>query len=91
VKKFSSFFACLAVVLTCSGQFNSSNLPLVIVNTNGQVILDDPKIVADMGIIWNSNGLRNIVTDPWNHYNGKIGIEIRGQSSQQFPIKSYSI
>ncbi len=44
-----------------------------------------------MGIIYNGSGIRNNTTDPFNHYNGKIGIEIRGQSSQMFPMKSYSI
>jgi hypothetical protein len=44
-----------------------------------------------MGIIYNGPGVRNAITDPFNHYNGKIGIEIRGQSSQMFPMKSYSI
>ena len=78
-------------MLTCLGQFTSSNLPIVIINTNGQVILDDPKISADLGIISNTTGGRNLVTDAWNHYSGKVGIEIRGQSSQQFPMKSYSI
>ncbi len=43
-----------------------------------------------MGITWNE-GARNNMSDPFNHYNGKIGIEIRGQSSQAFPMKSYSI
>jgi len=71
--------------------FTSSNLPIIIINTNGQAILDDPKITADMGIIYNGVGARNNVTDPLNHYNGKIGIEIRGQSSQMFPMKSYGI
>jgi CotH kinase protein len=75
-----------------SGQvLTSSNLPLVVINTNGQTIMDEPKIVADMGIIYNGPGMRNALTDPYNHYNGKIGIEIRGQSSQMFPMKSYSI
>lgn len=69
----------------------SSDLPLVVINTNGQTIMDDPKIMADMGIIYNGAGTRNNMTDPFNHYNGKIGIEIRGQSSQQFPMKSYSL
>lgn len=69
----------------------SSNLPIIVINTNGQEILNDPKITADMGIIFNDNGTRNNITDPFNHYNGKIGIEIRGQSSQMFPMKSYSI
>lgn len=68
----------------------SSNLPIIIINTSGQTIIDDPKITADMGIIYNG-AARNAVTDPFNHYNGKIGIEVRGQSSQQFPMKSYGI
>ena len=33
--------------------FTSSNLPIVVINTNGQVIQDDPRIVCDMGIIYN--------------------------------------
>lgn len=69
----------------------SSDLPIIVINTNGQEILDDPKIIADMGIINNGKGLRNNLTDTYNEYNGKIGIEIRGQSSQMFPMKSYSI
>ncbi len=44
-----------------------------------------------MGIIFNGEGVRNNLSDPFNHYTGKIGIEIRGQSSQMFPMKSYSI
>lgn len=71
--------------------FNSSNLPIVVINTNGQQILDDPKITAEMGVINNGAALRNNITDPSNEYKGKIGIEIRGQSSQTFPMKSYSI
>lgn len=67
----------------------SSNLPIIVINTNGQTIPDDPKITADMGIIYNGSGVRNNMTDPFNHYNGKIGIEIRGKSSQMFPMKSY--
>jgi len=68
----------------------SSNLPIISINTNGQSIVDEPKITADMGIIYNGSN-RNNITDAFNHYNGKIGIEIRGQSSQMFPMKSYSI
>jgi len=44
-----------------------------------------------MGIIYNGADARNNISDAFNHYNGKIGIEIRGQSSQMFPMKSYSI
>lgn len=78
-------FGAVAQTLT------SSNLPIIIINTHGQEILDDPKITADMGIINNAPGIRNNVTDPFNQYNGKIGIELRGQSTQMFPMKAYGI
>lgn len=85
-------FLFLCIKLHSSAQtFTSSNLPIIVINTNGQSIPDDPKITADMGIILNSNGARNNLSDAFNAYNGKIGIELRGQSSQQFPMKSYSI
>jgi hypothetical protein len=91
--------AALALIISLASCFlraqsvnlTSSNLPIIVINTNGQEIQDDPKIVADMGIIYNGASQRNNITDPFNHYNGKIGIEIRGQSSQMFPQKSYSI
>ncbi len=69
--------------------FTSSNLPIVVINTNYMTIRDDPKIFADMGIIWNGIDKRNSVNDPKNNYYGKIAIEIRGSSSQMFPKKSY--
>jgi hypothetical protein len=69
----------------------SSNLPIVFINTNGQFITDSPKIIADMGIVWNGFGKLNSVQDQWNDFKGKIGIEIRGSSSQMFPKKSYGI
>ncbi len=83
------FLAALSEV--SAQQFTSSNLPIVVINTNGQIIPDDYKITADMGIIYNGPGVRNNITDPFNHYNGKIGIELRGSTSQMFPKKPYSI
>ncbi|MBN1480795.1 CotH kinase family protein [candidate division KSB1 bacterium] len=73
------------------GDFSSSNLPIIFINTHGQVIVDDPRIVADMGIIYNGPGERNSVDDPFNHYNGTIGIELRGATSQNYPKKPYRI
>jgi len=69
--------------------FYSSTLPIVVINTYGQAIPDEPKIQAHMGIINNGYGIRNYKTDPFNSYNGYIGIEMRGSSSQTFPKKSY--
>ncbi len=74
---------------TLRGQNFSSELPLVLINTNGQTIVDEPKILVQMGIVWNGAGKLNRSTDTPNNYNGKVGIEIRGSSSQSFPKKSY--
>lgn len=68
-----------------------SKLPLMIINTNGQYIPDEPRIVADMGLIYNGPGLANRINDSWNAYNGKIAIEIRGESSSDFAKKSFSL
>lgn len=70
-------------------QLDSTNLPIVVINTNNQTIPDEPKIICDMGIIYNGVGMMNYITNPFNNYNGKIAIEIRGSSSQMFPKKSY--
>ncbi|MBT5699343.1 MAG: hypothetical protein HOJ12_05050, partial [Flavobacteriales bacterium] len=71
--------------------FTSSNLPIVVINTLGQNIMDDPRIVCDMGIIDNGFGNINSVYDAFNDYNGKISIEYRGSSSQSFPKKTYAL
>jgi subtilisin-like proprotein convertase family protein len=68
---------------------HDSNLPIMVINTNNQTIPDSPDIPASMGIIYNGIGIRNYMTDPFNNYNGQIGIQIRGSSSQGFPKKSY--
>ncbi|MCB0286914.1 MAG: CotH kinase family protein, partial [Calditrichaeota bacterium] len=90
-KLLSSIFGLLVSTIAGFGQvnFTSSNLPIVVINTNGQTIPDEPKITVNMGIIWNENGQRNFLSDPFNHYDGLIGIEIRGSSSQMFPKKQY--
>lgn len=72
--------------------FASSNLPIIIITTTGgQTIPDDPKLRATMSVIDNGAGNRNNLTDPFNNYNGYIDIETRGESSQMFPKKSYSL
>ena len=70
----------------------SSSLPLIIITTeNSTEIQDDPKVFAKMGIVDNGPGNMNNLTDPYNGYNGTIGIEIRGASSQSFPKKNYGL
>lgn len=70
-------------------QFFSSTLPIIVINTGGNAIVDDPRTMVDMGIIDNGPGLLNHVNDPINDYNGKITIEHRGSSTQGFPKKQY--
>lgn len=71
--------------LDCQVILTKSNLPIILINTNGQPIYDEPKIIADMKIIYNGPNLENNTTDNANEYKGKIGIESRGSTSQMFP------
>lgn len=72
-------------------QFTQSNLPIVIIDTKGEDIQDDPKIKAEMKIIYNGPGKTNHISDEANEYNGFVGIEFRGSTSQTFPKKPYGI
>ena len=66
-----------------------SNLPWVMINTDGQPILDEPKVMAGMTIIKGSSSLNKPAKSDID-FEGTIGIEIRGSSSQtRFPKKSY--
>lgn len=69
--------------------FSGSKLPLLIINTNGNTIIDEPKITADLKIIHSGGGINNNLTDTANVYNGKIGIERRGASSFNYPQRPY--
>lgn len=86
-------FLLLSVELT--GQvLTDSNLPIAIINTDGSLAIpDEPKIRATMKIIDRGPGQRNYVSDQNNplylNYNGRIGIELRGSSSQESPKKNY--
>jgi hypothetical protein len=70
-------------------EFTSSNLPIIFIDTDGKEIEDAVRISAHMGIIYNSLGRRNQVSDPYNNYDGKISIETRGSVAELFPKKSY--
>lgn len=72
-------------------EFSSSHLPIIVVNTNGQEIHNEDKITAHMGIIDNGPAEINYLSDPYNHYDGFIGIEIRGSSTTWFPKKQFAV
>jgi len=71
--------------------FTSSNLPIVVIDTDGQWIPDEGKINVFMGIVWDESGARNYYPSTFNHFGGTVGIEVRGSSSQMFPKKSFSV
>ncbi len=81
----------LSVTSQAQVNFTSSNLPIIVINTEGAEIVDEPKINVFMGVINNPPGQRNNLTDPFTDYEGTIGIEIRGATSQNFPKKQYSV
>ncbi len=70
--------------------YNSTNLPIVKINTEGKTIVDEPKIMAKMQVINNSSGI-NSFDDKNYEYDGYIGVEIRGNTAQMFPKKSYTV
>ena len=70
--------------------YTASNLPIIKINTQGKTIVDEPKIMAIMQVINNASGI-NHFNDTSYEYDGYIGIEIRGNTAQMFPKKSYTV
>jgi hypothetical protein len=72
-----------------------SNLPIVIINIDGGGgIPDEPKVKGNMRIVFSGAGQRNAVAEgdlAKLNYNGRIGIEVRGSSSQFLEKKQYSL
>jgi hypothetical protein len=89
--KFLTFFVTLCIACATnviSQTLTTTNLPIIIINTNGQQITDEPGIITDIKIINNASGI-NTITDSPNEHDGKAKVEYRGCSSQSFPKKSY--
>jgi hypothetical protein len=98
MKQFFSVFCILLSTFASSysQSFTDSNLPIVLINTDGGVdIPDSPRVLAAMKIIYRGVGIRNLVSDQdttgYLNYNGRISIEIRGSSSQTLPKKQYGL
>lgn len=68
-----------------------SDLPVVVIDTRGEEIPDDPKITSWFKIIENGKGIKNNWKQNGTDYDGYAGIELRGQSSQMFPKTSFTI
>jgi len=85
---------CICFLLLLSpclySQFEGSDIPLVVIETNGGFpIPDEPKTKAYMKIIDHGPGGWNEPSDPGNDYSAHIGIEIRGAYSSTLPQKPY--
>ncbi len=90
-KLYFTIILIISIFQQLTAQFlTSSNLPIVVINTNGLFISDEPKIKTDFKIYYNGQGKINNLTDK-PHYDGLAGIEYRGSSSQQFPKKGLGI
>lgn len=77
--------------LTSKVELKSSNLPIVIIDTEGENINSKDKTPAHMKVIDNGEGRRNDIDDQPNEYDGIIGIKLRGNSSLSFEQKKYTI
>ena len=88
MKKSIIVFWLFLLGLSATAQtFTDSNLPIVVIETDGGInIPDEPKVPGTMKIIWHQDGSRNYMTDidspEFLNYDGRIGIEMRGSSSQ---------
>ncbi len=93
-KNIVSTLLCISFLTTVYAQQTSvldSDLPIVTIHTRGGTIVDATKITTDFTVTFNGQGKRNKSTDVPNEYNGKAGVEYRGQSSQGQPMRSLDI
>lgn len=67
-----------------------TSLPILkVTTTNGVQIVNNPRVKAHLGVIYNGFDAVNLPTDAFNNYDGAISIEHRGTSSLWFDKKGY--
>ena len=67
--------------------FDSSSLPIILINTNNITIPNDPKISGTIKVIDGDSGFNHLSDSA--SFESYLGIETRGSSSQNFPKKSF--
>ncbi len=67
-----------------------SKLPIVVLETSGQEILDEPRIKAQLGVIDYGKDRYNGNWKSFTGFDGRINIERRGFTSQNFPKLQYA-
>lgn len=88
-----TLLTCFTLKNIAAQNFTESHLPIVVIEYENEIenIPDEPRVLATMGIIYNGNGEINHIDDSFNEYSGNIGIETRGNSTQLFEKKTYTI
>lgn len=94
----SRVFAVAASLLACGddypegelGAFAGSELPVVVLDTNGQRIPDEPKLPAELLLFEAPVAGLEALAGP-AALESPVGIEVRGYTSQEFPKKQYSL
>ena len=82
-----SFEICVKDLGTVT--LDSTELPIVMINTLGQTIIEGTKVDCRMDIKYNGPGNTTSVSDISNVYSGNVGIEIRGLTSAGYPQHPY--
>lgn len=72
-------------------RLDSTELPLVMINTLGQTIVNNGKVNCQMEVKYNGPGRRTFINDIPNIYDGQIGISVRGASSSGYPQQPFSV
>ncbi len=65
------------------------NLPLVIIDTNGNILNRKEKVVSNIQVYDDKDGTNKLSNDPT--ISSKAAIKIRGNSTSKYPKKQYSI
>ncbi|MFN8239601.1 MAG: CotH kinase family protein [Bacteroidales bacterium] len=99
VKFYCSSWKSVLLILILSGisifstaqGINESYLPVISIDTRGQSIISEARIIAGLKVIDNGKDQLNNIFVPGTDFDGNVAIKIRGQSSQMFPKKSFSL
>lgn len=86
-------FSLFAAVQFGNAQvLTESNLPIIVIDTNGEEITDESKADGTMKVYYKEDGSPNSINDTPTDYDGTIEIKLRGQSSLiLYNKKSYSL
>lgn len=69
----------------------SSELPIMLINTNGQSIPFQGGITAQMELKYAGPGNLTFLSGPSNEYNGQVSIGVRGATSAGYPQRPYKM